>query len=177
MTDDTCIACKNKIIKNAMKCTECGGFQNWRRNMDVGNTSISMLVALISVLTIFISTADYAWTSPENVNINVIEVGSSQITIAITNSGEESAVISPNPTLSDGILKAFALNIVNDSKNQLVDLVIKPGEVQVMTALVQPIYKLNKISENQCQLILPVIKINGKKELKTTSFPCKVAKL
>ncbi|WP_321366569.1 hypothetical protein [uncultured Celeribacter sp.] len=37
-------------------CVKCGSWQNWRRFLPVSNATLSLLVALTSVLTVFIST-------------------------------------------------------------------------------------------------------------------------
>jgi hypothetical protein len=47
-----CIACKNEIHKDAVKCKECGGYQNWRRYLDFSNTVLALMLALLSVSTV-----------------------------------------------------------------------------------------------------------------------------
>lgn len=46
----TCRECRNDIIQGARKCSVCNAYQDWRRYMLFGNTTLTLLVALISVL-------------------------------------------------------------------------------------------------------------------------------
>lgn len=49
MTDDVaaskCIVCISDINPGAKKCLKCNSRQDWLRYLDVGNTSISLLIA------------------------------------------------------------------------------------------------------------------------------------
>ena len=45
-----CAACGEEISSAAVKCARCGSYQNWRRYVDISNTTISLLIALISVI-------------------------------------------------------------------------------------------------------------------------------
>ena len=49
-----CIACKEEIVNAAWKCIHCGTVQNWRRYLSLSSTVLALLVALLSVLTVFI---------------------------------------------------------------------------------------------------------------------------
>lgn len=46
----TCKICASEIPVGAIKCVKCGSFQNYRRYFDFGNTTIALLIALISVI-------------------------------------------------------------------------------------------------------------------------------
>ena len=48
-----CLTCASDIHSNAKKCVECGSFQDFRRYLSIGNTTLSMLVALMSAITTF----------------------------------------------------------------------------------------------------------------------------
>ncbi len=45
-----CIVCKSDILPGAKKCLKCGSRQDWLRFLDVGNTSVSLFIAAISVV-------------------------------------------------------------------------------------------------------------------------------
>lgn len=45
-----CRTCKETIKAGARKCIHCESYQDWRRFLAVGNTTLSLLVALASVL-------------------------------------------------------------------------------------------------------------------------------
>lgn len=45
-----CIVCGNLIPKEAVKCTVCGSFQDWRRYLGFSTTALALLTALVSVI-------------------------------------------------------------------------------------------------------------------------------
>lgn len=44
-----CIACAREMASGAVKCAQCGSFQNWRRHLQFSATVLSLVVAIISV--------------------------------------------------------------------------------------------------------------------------------
>lgn len=51
-----CKTCALLIPRDASKCTHCDTFQDFRRFMPISNLSLSLLIAFISVCSIFLST-------------------------------------------------------------------------------------------------------------------------
>lgn len=47
-----CIECFRTLHKKARICTNCNSYQDWRRFISIGNTTIALLIALISVLSL-----------------------------------------------------------------------------------------------------------------------------
>ncbi|UWQ15454.1 hypothetical protein K3556_06085 [Aliiroseovarius sp. M344] len=45
-----CVVCADSIPSQAIKCTRCQSYQNWRRHLSVGNSSLALLVALLAVI-------------------------------------------------------------------------------------------------------------------------------
>ena len=50
-----CKICKEDIHCDAIICTHCNSFQNWRRHLGISSSFLSILIALISVLTVFVT--------------------------------------------------------------------------------------------------------------------------
>jgi len=46
-----CKTCGEEIKITALKCIHCDSFQDWRSSLSFGSTVLSLLVALVSVLT------------------------------------------------------------------------------------------------------------------------------
>lgn len=42
-----CIQCASEIPSAARKCVHCQSLQDWRRHIDIGNTSLALLIALL----------------------------------------------------------------------------------------------------------------------------------
>ena len=51
-----CVACALEIGSKALKCPQCGTFQNWRRKLTFSSTVLSLLIALISVIGLVLPT-------------------------------------------------------------------------------------------------------------------------
>ena len=49
-----CMACKLEIEPGAWKCIHCETIQNWRRYLTLSNSVLALLVALLSVSTVFV---------------------------------------------------------------------------------------------------------------------------
>lgn len=49
-----CIECRSNISNGAKICTVCNSRQDWRRHLALSNTTLGLLVALFSVLAVFI---------------------------------------------------------------------------------------------------------------------------
>jgi len=50
-----CKICKEEIRRNAVICSHCKSFQNWRRHLGLSSSFLSILLALISVITVFVT--------------------------------------------------------------------------------------------------------------------------
>ena len=47
-----CLTCHELIHVKASKCKHCGSFQDWRRRLNLGNTFLALLVALLTVFSV-----------------------------------------------------------------------------------------------------------------------------
>ena len=68
-----CATCKEMIYSDAAKCVHCGSFQNWRRHYNFSSSLLSMMVAFISVLTIFVSVVmNSTIKNDSDINVSII---------------------------------------------------------------------------------------------------------
>lgn len=109
-----CVFCKSEIHDDALKCKECGGYQNWKRHVDFSNTVLALLLALLSVSTVAVPVFVKAfhkersdvsiilrearitpWSSGGIVGGDEVSVSSLGLTITclVTNSGEKPGFI------------------------------------------------------------------------------------
>lgn len=52
MTEVNCWACRTPLKKRQKICLECNSWQDWRRHISISNTSLALLIALFSVVTL-----------------------------------------------------------------------------------------------------------------------------
>lgn len=45
-----CRLCREEIKDGALKCIECGAFQDWRRYLSLSNTTLALIIALITTI-------------------------------------------------------------------------------------------------------------------------------
>lgn len=74
ISDCRCLGCDEKISCNAKVCSKCGSFQNWRRYLNLGSTVISLLVAFISLIIVFISQLENLKTPDSDLTAFIINV-------------------------------------------------------------------------------------------------------
>ncbi len=87
-----CVVCKTSINAGARKCLTCGSWQGWLRFLDVGNTSLSLFIAAISVLAL---SADniarllnwYADKELADFTVQLTQANPDAITLMIDNDG------------------------------------------------------------------------------------------
>jgi len=85
-----CRVCKEPIRTGAQRCTHCGTFQNWRRYLTFSATVLSLLVALVSVLTVGIPIVMNALIQKHaHVDVSLLERPQRhEFMLAVSNSGE-----------------------------------------------------------------------------------------
>jgi hypothetical protein len=109
-----CTTCKEIINTDAAKCIHCGSFQNWRRHLDFGSSILSMMIAFISVVTVFITVvANSTMENNSNINASIINWQRSFITdgqiyqvlnveIFVTNTGQRPGAVKTVAIRGDG---------------------------------------------------------------------------
>ncbi|WP_205124545.1 hypothetical protein, partial [Tsukamurella sputi] len=94
-----CIDCGEKINKSARLCKYCKTYQDWRRFLSLSNTTIALLIAFLSVITLSTDSIYRAYKSittdkekayfhlaldtvaPENAVITIKNLGESHIIV------------------------------------------------------------------------------------------------
>src|SRR5262249_20564094 len=88
-----CIECRKAIEPGATKCTECDSFQDWRRHFTIGHVVLSLLVALVSVLTAAVPVWRTLWARPQ-LALSLTRCERQSITAYIFNTGQATGVVS-----------------------------------------------------------------------------------
>lgn len=153
--------CRKQIPHDAIICTECDSYQDWRRYFGVSGTILSLLVALISVLTVAVPVIRSGLTPERSVvHCDVLrwnrEAGT--VAVVVSNSGTRPAAVQ---TLS---LTSNASHTANPKvvfRADFPEPILEPGKYRVLSfqALNQSVpTKLDPVSllqpENQLNLIV-----------------------
>jgi hypothetical protein len=116
-----CINCAEEIKTSARQCIHCKSFQDWRAAFGVSTPVLSLLVALVSVLTVAVPVLVESIT-PENAKIEFTVQGSTSETIfvLVSNRGNRPGSVAHGALTLDGI------------DAMVVDLADSPGAVQII---------------------------------------------
>lgn len=96
MAEETaCRSCKESIKNGAKKCIHCDSYQNWRRFFDFSGIVLSLIIALISVLTVSIPIIKTTFEqNKSDVDFVFLEFkGDNIIKVASINRGNRDAVL------------------------------------------------------------------------------------
>ncbi len=132
-----CVACMGRIPITANKCSNCGSFQNFRRFLDIGNSSLSLLIALASISTLLVSIIiNHLITKEFKIYPEVFGSRTDQISISYYNVGKlpgalpdfVSVYVEGRTGISDSYNMSYRI-----SKKNISDLIINPGNAKIVT--------------------------------------------
>lgn len=87
-----CPVCREPIRVGAKKCIHCGSFLDWRQTVGVSQTTLALLVALISVVSSTVPRF-VEWLSPDysDLHVEVRQVYLDRLELFLSNSGNRPA--------------------------------------------------------------------------------------
>jgi hypothetical protein len=89
-----CRVCFEPLHKGAVKCIHCGSFQNWQRFLNIGSGILSLLVALIAVLTVAVPIIKSSLTTKRpDVHFTLIKYEPKTMHIICSNLGNRSGIL------------------------------------------------------------------------------------
>jgi len=127
-----CVACMEPIAAGAKKCVHCGSYQNWRRFLNVGTGMLSLMVALISVLTVATPVFKSALTAQKpEMHYSFLRYQARTMEVICSNLGQR-----------PGILKRVTLSVLRDGSESDVapielnwnvsDPIVRPQESKIV---------------------------------------------
>jgi hypothetical protein len=133
-TNDKCIVCKSDIAAEAKKCLKCNSRQDWLRFLDVGNTSISLLIAAVSVVALsadnIIKAIGYFSDSlKSSFTATLADVDPKQLSVFISNRGPGAAVFQGQALCSIWATEKAETLFVGENDKYYLSRYPKPGEV------------------------------------------------
>ncbi|MFY0598729.1 MAG: hypothetical protein JXR03_03590 [Cyclobacteriaceae bacterium] len=89
-----CIRCKELIANDAAICKNCGSLQTWKRHLNSGNTFLSLLLALIAILSFAIPVFNEMSISEQSdISAEFTFANDSSAHILISNNGKRPALL------------------------------------------------------------------------------------
>ena len=115
-----CRVCKKAIPEGALKCTECGSFQNWRHIFSFSTEILALLIALFSVLGIVLPEIAKWLNRHSHTQIRIIGASEDDLLVIVMNTGRE-------PSTVHGFRASFLKVALSDAELFTLD----PGEFHV----------------------------------------------
>lgn len=168
-----CPGCMEEINALAVKCKHCGRFQNWRRYLGLSSSFLSVVVALISVSTVFATvTINAAKQQDSEIKVSIInrqrvffnDVGSMRQVLLvesfITNAGQRPGVIKSlavkgNNDESFRFMRLGDVAVGNDAFPKPIEAVIvEPGNSVLLKSYLKTRMNRDSFNDNYKNSIL-----------------------
>ena len=156
----TCIVCGESIRITAKKCIHCDSFQSWRRYLNISTVTLSLLVALVSVLSAGAPVLKSTFWPKSNVKISFLDKSKNQIKVALSNSGERPAVLKGGTLSLIGPDKKVTRRIPFHTDAN--ELILEPGKwrIAIISSTYAP-FSLAEFDDNtRCRVEIEVIDSN-----------------
>jgi hypothetical protein len=186
-----CRECGEQIPESARKCSKCDAYQDWRHIFGFGTTTLSLLVALFSVLTVAVPVLERAFTPTyEAVTVRVVaqrfepSLQKNVLVILLANGGTVKAFVSPNATLFANKRRgAYGVDMLptapqgganGSTTSDLANLLVGPSDQRMLFAAHPESAPAlaNSDANDTCELVISVYRIDGIKREDTHKYPC-----
>jgi hypothetical protein len=124
-----CRVCGEEIKAAARKCIHCDSFQDWRANLGISTTALSLVVALVSVLATAIPIVRQAIT-PRDSNFLFSFQGATKdaILAIVANRGARPGTVSSGDLLLNARLPWIRLHMEREIDKEEDAIVVDPGK-------------------------------------------------
>ena len=179
-----CPSCREYINVAATKCTHCGSFQNWRRHLNFSSSLLSLMVALISVATVFITVVMNSTTKKNSeIHASIINWQRSFITdgqmypvltveLFVSNSGQRPGAVKTIAIRGEGDSQfQFLRSVVSTSNtvyahDKVESQIVEPGKTLLLKEHLKSSLTVDEFESKYANSDLRVVVVNfdGKEE-------------
>lgn len=153
------------ILAGAVKCPTCGTAQDWRRFLTLGNTSISLIVALLSVITVA-GPAILDLISPSS-DVNLLRLSHDEdgISVVLINHGRADAFLDQwHVHGGDNVLFSGSADMAAIERGSHLSFILAVSPNQIRSEM--SVYE-------ECNLGLTIVNLAGETEVLKNSLPCR----
>jgi predicted nucleic acid-binding Zn ribbon protein len=123
-----CVKCGRLIDKKASVCSNCQALQHWRRSFSLSTTVLSLLIALIAVMSPAITAYNYLRDYHSRTSFIVTDFGDKTISVYVWNTGSKPSALSRSLL----ILGNVPLATLEPSKSDRTKTVIPPHDKAIL---------------------------------------------
>jgi hypothetical protein len=159
-----CKLCMSPVPKGAQKCVECGGMQNWQRHITIDNTSIALLIALLSTVGL-LATLFEQYLVPEKSDIfaHWTSMLGDEFFFLLVNDGPRSAIVIGGSFFD---AKGELIGNCGFRKGSPQGILVEANSSQAVTC-----YVYRKFAGEICGVSIAVIDYSGEVSFKETYWP------
>ena len=170
-----CTVCKEPINEQATRCIHCDSEQDfWRRRLGFSSTVLSLMVALVTVLTAAIPVVKNAFTTQDsNIGVSFQAANDHEISIKASNAGIRAGSIhSPHITIVNP--GGVNLNVELTFEHSPPSILIDPGQTQLVliTGKQSKLKSTDIHSDAVCALQINYTSISNKLENMNSEVAC-----
>ncbi|MGI2228276.1 hypothetical protein [Shewanella frigidimarina] len=123
-----CSQCRHEIPKDALLCSKCNSYQDWRRYISGSQISLALIAAILSITGIVIPEMYRLFHEPiSKATISTSSVDGTTLRVTVLNRGDASAVLTKSWMDSEYLAGATVVRLRNDN-----DALIPPGSKLVI---------------------------------------------
>ena len=173
--------CQEPIKPNATKCVHCGSYQDFRRHINLGNSALALIIALVSVLTLGIPPILEAiqWVIPEKEDIllGVSDPTAENFKVYAYNNGNHFGILQANAAITvatdDGQELQENVTITSGVKGSISDLAINPGKYIIFFVITRKQQSiLNDTKARTCEFQYSVFTPPDGERTQSVPFDC-----
>jgi hypothetical protein len=132
----SCVVCKSDIKADALVCIHCNSHQaRWRRALDFSNTTLALLIALISVASVAVPVVARQFEPPPQDRVIARVVGSSpddgSVSALVSNLGNRAAAFRAARIVLSGE-DVVARGLARIPLSSSVPVLLQPGESEML---------------------------------------------
>ena len=176
-----CAVCREAIRPGARVCIHCDNYQDWRRYIGFSSTTLALVVALVSVLSVsFKSLIDLLPKSKEHIVVGMLDTNAENLQAFAYNDGETYGILQPSAVLTvlltDGSRTQTTVSINPGVDRNMTSLIVRPGDVDAYfityASSDRPIAKGGALVMG-CELEFVVKGPHDHQRRQSFGFPCK----
>jgi hypothetical protein len=178
-----CKVCAEPIKKAARVCTHCNNYQDWRAELNVSSTVLSLMVALVSVTTAALPVVRDAMTEKNSdLSFTFQGVNEDVIGILVTNQGARPGTVSYPMYLLEDTFAVVELKVVGDLTNAV--FIVEPGKSMLLQLTGMPGGLLTNLNtgdskapkpqprNNDCSISIQQSDFKAYRDTKLITMPC-----
>ena len=178
-----CNTCAEEIRLAANKCRHCGVYQSgWRRKLNIGNSTLSLLIALVSVLTVgapilgnVIQSMKY---KKEYITASIVDNSPNGFKIYISNEGNGTGIIITRGYISMNVGNGRLAQYISIGSQNGDDstLILRPGDKIIYRVGIREGGEIKKDYEkgqgSDCVFKYEIIGSDSRQYSKSLDFEC-----